>query len=129
MVRSNRLKQTNHKRRTKHRRQIKHRRHRQYGGVTLPYIDYIKRPIDPKKPMPFDHTKLFTEEKLSINAAAIPGYEEIVDMIYEYDKWYEILKKLMEGIERKGITMYEECKSPTQETLIILLKQKSGFFY
>lgn len=92
----------------------------------MPYIDYIKRPIDPKKP--FDHKKLFTEEKLSTNAAAIPGYEEIVDMIHEYDNWYKIITKLMEGIERKGITMYEECKLPTQETLIILLKQKSGFF-
>lgn len=40
MVRSNRLKQTNHKRRTKHRRQIKHGRHRQYGGVNMTYRDY-----------------------------------------------------------------------------------------
>jgi hypothetical protein len=93
----------------------------------LPYIDYIKRPIDSKNLTLFDPNKLFTEEKFSINAAVIPGYEDIVDMIYEYNNWYEILKKLMEGIERKGITMYEECKSPTQETLIILLKQKSGF--
>jgi len=138
MVRSNRLKQTNHKRRTKHRRQIKHGRHRQYGGkLPISYYDYRKYPIDSEKPMPFDHKKIFTEDKLSTNAAAIPGYEEIVDMIYEYSNWYEILKKLMDGIERKGIIIYEECKSPqshespessTQETFIILLKQKSSFF-
>jgi hypothetical protein len=137
MVKSNRLKQTKHRRRTKHRRQTKHGRHRQYGGTLLhiTYYDYRKYPIDSEKPKPFDHKKLFTEDQLSTNAAAIPGYEEIVDMIYEYSNWYEILKKLMDGIERKGIIIYEKCKSPqshessTQETFIILLKQKFNFFF
>jgi hypothetical protein len=66
MVRSNRLKQTNHKRRTKHRRQIKHGRHRQYGGVILPYIDYVS---------------VFGVTSKNL---VIPGYPDIVSMIGLY---------------------------------------------
>jgi hypothetical protein len=115
MVKSNRLKQTKHRRRTKHRRQTKHGRHRQYGGVNITYIDY---------------TRILKPGQNQKNVV-IPGYQEIVDMIKEYNNDTSLITTLNGGILMTDVVRYMDCNSPessTPENSIIVLRKQKTFF-
>lgn len=115
MVRIKRLKQTKHKIQTKNRRQTKHKRHRQYGGLSMTYTDYsgiLKQGQIDKK-------------------VVIPGYNEIVSSIKEYNNYNSLIEQLNLGILSKDVVRYYVCKErdvDTPKDSIIVLRKKRQLF-